>query len=157
MEETRAALHDIENTKCRRPLCYDDLYEGGLLADHVKAFTLFQTVEINDAFLEIINYTDGSEGSYPKGDGLCENLRPYSHVKRAERSGKVVPPSMDPESDEYIDKIRRAKNRRKGAFKEYPRTWKDDYLAFCIYVRSGTTQEFCAGLCGVSEGHMSDP
>ena len=45
-----------------RPLRYDDLYPGGILSKHVGAYTLFKTVNQNDAFLDIINYADGSVG-----------------------------------------------------------------------------------------------
>ncbi len=52
-------------------------------------FTLFDTVEQNDAFHELLNFADGSDESFPKGDGLCENLRPYSYVPHDERADKV--------------------------------------------------------------------
>ena len=72
---------------------------------HIGAFTLFHTVELNDAFLELINYAGVSEGSYPTGDGLCENLRVYSKVPWEERSGEVAPPSLDRESGDYKNRI----------------------------------------------------
>jgi hypothetical protein len=110
----------------------------------------FDTFEKNDAFLELLNFADGSEGSLPPGDGMCENLRPYSKVTMAERSGEKPPPSMD--DDEYADYLA----RRNRARKEGGLTWKDDYFAYCIYVRAGTTQEFAAALVAISVGRMSD-
>ena len=86
-----------------RPLRYNDLYDGGVLSKHVDAFTLFPTVEQNDAFLDLLNYADGSEGSFPVGDGLLENLRPYSKVSRAERSGVVDAPTLGDEDYGFID------------------------------------------------------
>jgi len=127
------------------------LKSGGLLSKHVKAFTLFDTYEQNDAFLEILNFADGSPGSYDVVDGLCENLRPYSKVKRPERSGEVEPPTMDGDSKEYKEYINRSKGNSKG-----DRTWKDDYLTWCLYVRAGCTSDFVSTLCGIYDGRMSD-
>ena len=151
LEECRELLK-----KCRegkgKPLGYNDLYDGGILLRHVGAFTLFDTAEINDLFLQMINYADGSDGSLPVGDGLCENLRRYSRVSWEERSGDQSPRSIDPDSEEYKGYLKRSKAARSTGC----RNWKDDYLAFCIYVRAGTTQEFAQSICGISGGRMSD-
>lgn len=64
-----------------RPFTYEDLCDGGVLGKNVKDFTFFDTKEQNDLFLEVINFADGTEGSFPEGDGLCENLRPYNKIK----------------------------------------------------------------------------
>ena len=88
-----------------RPLCYNDLFGDGILSKMVGSFTFFSTAELNDAFLEIINFADGSEGSLPVGDGMCENMRRYSKVSSEERDGTVPPPCMDPDSDEYRRRI----------------------------------------------------
>ncbi len=135
-----------------RPLKYDDLYEGGMLSKHVKNFTFFDTIRQNDKFLEALNYTDGWEGSFREGDGLCENLRAPKDADWDERAGKKEPPSMDIDSPEYKDFLRRSKAARKVS----GRTWKDDYLAYSIYLRSGATQEFVACLCGISSSRMSE-
>ncbi len=100
------------------PLKYSDLFDGGILSNHVEAFTLFDTIEQNDAFLELINFTDSSEGSLPVGDGLCENLRQYTDVSPKERAGKVPPPTMDHNSEEY----KRHLNKFKAARKPFGRT-----------------------------------
>lgn len=81
IKDMHALLEDCKELK-GRSLRYDDLYEGGVLSKHVDAFTFFKTVKANDAFLQLLNYADGSPGSMPEGDGLLENLRPYSKVKR---------------------------------------------------------------------------
>ena len=67
-----------------KPLRYKDLYAGGILSKHVDAFTFFSSVELNDAWLELMNFTDG-EGCFDEGDGLCENLRRYLKVRFDER------------------------------------------------------------------------
>ena len=71
-----------------RPLKFKDLFEGRMLSGNVKNFTFFNTAKQNDLFLEVLNYADGSPGSYPEGDGLCENLRRYQDVGWDERSDK---------------------------------------------------------------------
>ena len=57
-----------------RYLRYDDLRPDGLLGKNVKDFTFFYDFDCNDAFLDSINYADGSEGSLPQADGMCEIL-----------------------------------------------------------------------------------
>ena len=68
-------------------------------------------MEQNNAFLELLNYADGSPGAFPVKDGLCENNRPYSKVPMDERSGKIEPPWLCADSGEYEDYLYR---RRKG-------------------------------------------
>ncbi|KAL7534641.1 hypothetical protein ACHAXR_006013 [Thalassiosira sp. AJA248-18] len=148
LRRLRGQLEALKQSK-GKPLRYHDLCEGCVLSKHVEQFTLFHTFEQNDEFLELINYADGSEGSFLVGDGLCENLRPYSKVKREERSGEVDPPSLD--TDEYEKYLK----KRRAAMRNGMR-WKDDYLAYCIYVRAGTTQAFAATLVGICVTRMSD-
>ena len=104
LKELRQQLEDIQSS-AGRPLRYEDLKSGGLLSKHVRAFTLFDTYEQNEAFLNILNFADGSPGSFKEGDGLCENLRQYSKVQRDERSGEVDAPTMDGDSKEYKEYI----------------------------------------------------
>mmetsp|Transcript_23108 Transcript_23108/g.46215 ORF Transcript_23108/g.46215 Transcript_23108/m.46215 type:complete len:198 (+) Transcript_23108:1669-2262(+) len=59
---------------------------------------------------------------------------------------------MDMDSTEYKALI----VRKKAARERYDRTWKDDFLAFSIYLRSGATQEYVACLCGISSSRMSE-
>jgi len=152
LEKTQEELKKAREKK-GRPLRYSDLFGDGILSKEVGSFTFFNTAELNDSFLNIINFADGSEGSLPEGDGMCENMRRYSLVTAEERDGTVPPPSMDPDSDEYRKKIEAVKERRG---REDGITWKDEYLAFCIYVRAGTTQKFAATLCGISTTLMSN-
>lgn len=147
----REQLKQCSETKAR-PLRYSDLRGDGILSKHVDAFTLFATYEQNEAFLELLNYADGSPGAFPVGDGMCEHLRPYSKVSPEERSGEEDPPSMDPDSKEYKEHIRRSNASREGGL-----SWKDDYLAFCLYLRCGLTMVAVASLVGIkSESRMSD-
>ena len=59
---------DLERSRIH--LSYDDLRPGGVLAKAMKEFTFFPDFECNDAFLELINFTDGCE----PGEGLCEKF-----------------------------------------------------------------------------------
>ena len=61
LEETRALLETLRQQK-GKPLRYDDLYAGGILSSRVNAFTFFNTVEKNDAFLDLLNFADGTDG-----------------------------------------------------------------------------------------------
>lgn len=149
LERLRRELKECRKMK-GQPLTYEDLRDDGILAKRVGACTFFDTVRQNDAFLALMNFTDG-EGCFPEGDGLLENIRSYSHVKRDERDGVYECPSMDMESPEYKTWLKKSKAAREGG-----RTWKDDYLAFCLYVRAGCTEEFVSSLCGISVGRMSD-
>ena len=126
--------------------------DGGILSKSVHSFSLFNTVEQNDAFLALVNHADGSDGSFPVGDGLCENLRYYSRVTLEERAGTEDPPCLNDE--DYAKCLRWGKAKRDSMATTL--TWKDDYLAFCSYVRAGTTQQFAATLVGILEGRMSD-
>ena len=103
----------------------------------------------NDAFLEILYHTDGTEEALNKGDGMCENLRPYAKVSQAECNGDIDLSTLEGAAyDEFLKRLKAAKSSSE-------RDWKDDYLAYCIYVRAGATQAFAAGLCGISEVQMS--
>ena len=120
-------------------LRYSDLYSGGLLTRRVKLFTFFDTVEQNDAWLELINFADGSPGSFTIGNGLCKNVRQYSKVSFEERLGKIPPPSLDPWSRAC---------QTLG--------WKNCYLLFFIYAKSGATMMFVATIGGVNITIMSN-
>ncbi len=151
-ENKQAQLLLEERERIGRPLRYEDLSEEGLLGKYVRDFTFFNTKEQNDLFLDVMNFADGTEGSYEEGDGLLENMRPYSNISREERAGDKSPPSMDMNSPEYETHIKKAKELRQ----QNGRTWKDDYLAYSIYLRSGATQRFVACLCGISPSKMSN-
>jgi hypothetical protein len=149
LEKEIANLRNLlEETKRMkgRPLRYIDLYPGGVLAKHVNAFTPFPTIEQNDAFISLMNHTDGSPGSRPEGDGYLENIRPYSKVTRRERDGEEEPPSLT--AEEYAKFLR----RRSAQHSDDSMTYKDDYLAYWIYVRAGTTSKFTETIVGCSMG-----
>ena len=161
LNETLAKTRDLlESAKNHlgRPLRYSDLHGDGILADSVEHFTFFKTAKANDAFLKLLNHTDGTPNSFPEGDGLLENLRPFSHLPPGEKFGDRPPPSLDEEDyRKYLKRSKAAKMSSPNTKKHnYLRTYKDDYLAFCIYVRAGPTQEFAAALCGIGGSHMSD-
>ena len=62
-------------------LSYDDLRPGGALADSIGDFTFFPDLTCNEAFLNLINYTEVCE----PGDGFCKNMVRYHHVGVQER------------------------------------------------------------------------
>jgi len=102
------------------------LYYACLLtiAKHVLSCNIFDTIEQNDAFFELLNYAAVSNGSFPVVGGICKDLCAYSHVKMNERAGTVSPPSIDPHTEEYV-----TLPRRRRAIMASEMTWKDDYLA----------------------------
>ena len=95
--ELRAKIESIEQQKGF--LSYTDLKPGGKLYEFVNDFTFFPTYESVDAFLELINYTEGCE----PGDGLCENMVRYSKVSVAER--KKYNDSLDGSTDNVDESI----------------------------------------------------
>jgi hypothetical protein len=68
----------------------------------------------------------------------------------AERAGDVEPPSLNEE--EYSKWLQ----RRNRARKEDDLSYKDEYLAYCMYVRAGYTMSFVESIVGTSNGRMSD-
>ena len=69
----------LESSKLR--LSYDDMYPDGAFAGSVKEFTFFPTVECNDEFFSLINFSDECD---PDG-GICENLVRYNNVSVKDR------------------------------------------------------------------------
>lgn len=57
-------------------LNYDDLRPGGALGNIVGKFTFFSNFDCNDAFFDLINYTETCE----PGKGQYENTACYHHV-----------------------------------------------------------------------------
>ena len=96
LARTQELLESVKN-HLGRPLRYNDLHGDGILADSVEHFTFFKTAKANDAFLKLLNHTDGTPNSFPEGDGLLENLRPFSHLPSGEKFGDQPPPSLDEE------------------------------------------------------------
>lgn len=81
--ELRAKIEDLEQKLkgMNHSLSYDDIKPGGLLGKHVHNFTFFPNFECNDAFLEVLNYSEACE----EGKGVCENLARHSTISIAER------------------------------------------------------------------------
>ena len=75
----KSKIEELEEKKL--VLSYEDLKPGGVLEDFVKDFTYFPNFACNDAFLHLINFTEGCE----PGKGFCENLVRYSKVSIAKR------------------------------------------------------------------------
>ena len=98
-------------------------------------FCFYDTIDQNDAFLKLLKYADGTEGEFPEGDVLCENLRCYSKIHMDEQAGAMGPPLIDPTSSKYATYL-----QQWGAAMKDGMTWKDNCFAFCIYTRGGTTQ-----------------
>jgi hypothetical protein len=73
---------------------------------YLSAFTFFETSEINYTCLDLCNYADGNEGSFPEGNGLFENVCPYLHgdVSRDKRSAIVdLHSPFDPTWNTFAD------------------------------------------------------
>lgn len=65
-------------------LTFDDLKGGGCLSGFVKDYTYFDSYESNKKFLDMLNWTDDSEGAFEPGDDLCKNMRAIqTHVRRS--------------------------------------------------------------------------
>ena len=139
----------------RSPLRYSNFAKGGLLSKNVDSFTFFKTIDQNNAFLELINFSDVSEGAFPVGDELCQNLRQYLKVTMDECAGNVPLHYFEPDSDRYKKYFKRREAYLKRDDTNI-RTWKDDYLLFYIYVRSGTAQKFADTLDDISKGRILD-
>jgi len=94
-----------------KPLRYTDLYAGGILSKQVDTFTFFSSIELNDTWLKLINFTD-DEGSFDEGNVLRQNLHQYSKMRFDERKGDVFPSSYEPESEEYAKWLKWLKLRK---------------------------------------------
>ena len=84
-----------------------------MISNRVKAFTLFNTIEQNDAFLELLNFADDTDNDFPIGDGSCENLRRHSKVTNSERDGEIDPPCLSRYLKEHVEFLRRKKLRNR--------------------------------------------
>ena len=115
-------------------LSFDDLKPGGRLGGFVGVYTYFDTYESNNLFLEMLNWTDRSEGSREPGDGLCENMRRYRTVPFDERQGKADP--------------RDAPAPTRGG-QQRKLDWKTEWLVYNVYCHCGWTQEQVAPLFGL--------
>ena len=76
----RAVIEDLEQKLKEKNwyLSYDDIKPGRTLGKYVSDFTFFPNFECNDAFLEVLNYSEARD----EGMGVCENLARYSRNSR---------------------------------------------------------------------------
>jgi hypothetical protein len=129
----------LEKVKAKKgTLTFDSLRSGGILEKYVKDFTYFATVELNEAFLEVINYADGSEGACEEGDGLCQRLARYTHLSIAKRKAAAAAGELACQGS--------TKKHGQG-----PLDYKTEYLAYCLYAHAGMTQRRIAPFFGISE------
>lgn len=167
--ELRRMIDMLEQQKAI--ISYDSLKEGGILGNYVNDFTWFANKACNDAFLDLINWTEGCED----GDGLCQNLVRYDKVsmeKRKEYNGIGISDNDDTPSasgegeddmsvgsdagtglSEIADRMavdgdddsegspKLGRNRKLG--------WKDEYLVYCFYARCNISMRRVAALFGI--------
>ena len=138
-------IEELEQNKSL--LSYDELKEGGMLADYVGLFTFFPTYECNDNFLYWLNWTDRC---YP-GDGLCERMTRYHHVsvdKRKQYNKSVSDDAVMEDLDIAVEKSRRGRKRSLH--------WKSEWLVYCCYVHCNISQDRTAALFGISDTLVHD-
>jgi len=141
IERLNAVLERIRSGK--KLLSFDSLRPGGILNRNVKDFTYFPSYEANEAFLEVINYAEGTEGACEAGDGLCECLARYTKLSIEERK-KFAEITGEDECQEGISE-NHASGHRQGKL-----DYKSEYLVYNIYVHCGWTERLIAPLFDVS-------
>ena len=82
--------------RCQIHLLYNNLRPDGVLAKAARELNIFPDFECMDAFLKLINYTDGCEPL----EGLYENLVCYLAVGVTQRREyqenlTLMPPKLD--------------------------------------------------------------
>ena len=147
------------------------LRTGGILEKFVKDFTFFPDFDCNNAFIDLINYTDGCD----PGEGLYENMVRYSKVYIA-MSKEYNSPMVGDENTE-IDDDRASggddisvdsdagtgltelaedamndatSNVNGNADRHWKLDWKTEYLGYCFYVKCNISMRRTADLFGVS-------
>ena len=176
--EMTDCIRDLEARKLT--LSYDDLRPGGTLAASVGAFTFFPDFASNDAFLNVINFTEACE----PGEGLCENMVRYHHVSVEDRLQFQTDQDAMEEGDagDGLATILAASDvvEDRGAMEEgdagdglatilaaidvvedrvrRPRKvhWKTEWLMYCFYARCNTSMTRIASLFGVGETLVHD-
>ena len=61
VSELQNSLEELRLKQHQLPLSYNDLKPGGALGKCVSTFTFFPTFEANDAFLDLLNFTEGCD------------------------------------------------------------------------------------------------
>ena len=148
VSELQNSLEELRLKQHQFPLSYNDLKPGGALGKCVSTFTFFPTFEANDAFLDLLNFTEGCD----EGDGLCENMRRYSTVSMAERmryngmgSDDDMSISEDDCEDEEEDGNETARGRKRSL------DWKTEWLVYCCYVKCGMNMEQIIPFFGIGQ------
>lgn len=166
LKDAQAQLQDVER-RLRQSgmfLTFDSLREGGILANNVKDFTFFCTVDCNEKFLHAINFADGSPGSCDEGDGMCENHHRYTLYSIAQRKadqsrssnsdetgGASDAASNNPaaESSNAAESASSNHHKEKKAGRQRKLDYKTEWLVYNLYIHSGWTEEQVAPLVGV--------
>eukprot|EP00956_Cyclotella_meneghiniana_P037816 scaffold145202_cov37-Cyclotella_meneghiniana.AAC.1 len=143
--DLKSELHKLKQNTAQLPLTFDDLKPGGVLGKSVSVFTFFPTYEANDAFLELLNFTEECD----KGDGLCENMRSYSCVSMHERRKYNGMASDDDMSISSSDEEEDAKEETRGRKRSLD--WKTEWLVYCCYVKCGMTMEQILPFFGIGQ------
>ena len=159
---------DLE--RCRVHLLYANLKPGGVLAKAVKDFTFFPDFECNDAFLELLNFTDSCE---PR-EGLYKNFVCYHTVDVAQHRkyqqqadtvvGKAGPGASannmnigsgignnagdNDAGTNLVSIIDKADSARMGRKRKL--NWKTKWLVYNCYVRCNTSMKHISALFGIS-------
>jgi hypothetical protein len=158
-----------------RFLTYDDLREGGLLAKSVKEFTFFATVECNDEFLKVLNFTDDDyDGTLKDGDGLCQNYFRYSTYSIAQRETDQQEPTDTNKSSSTVHRPESTntttsssghatstddatatslqKRQRQAGGRNHKLDYKTEWLVYNLYIHAGWTELQIAPLVGAGYG-----
>lgn len=176
-------VKELEQRKCL--MSYDELKPGGVLADYVNDFTFFPNFACNDAFLDLINYSDGLSA----GKGICENMKRYHHMKvkdrvkyndelrealrvRKDQSGvedsrgdagedldEIMAESMQVDDDGLDEAMADATiDGSPKAKKSRSRQlhWKTEYLVYCFFSRCNISMTRIAALFGIGRVLVHD-
>ncbi|KAL7549609.1 hypothetical protein ACHAWF_013483 [Thalassiosira exigua] len=155
LEEENSQLRGVIDSLEQRKIAlrYDDLRPGGVLEHHVKDFTYFPDFASNDAFLELLNFSEGS----PEGDGLCENLVRYSKVSIEERKEYQEALSVAIDDDAMsISSAQADDEERKRRGPKRKLDWKTEWLVYCFYVHANIKMRRVGALFGIGTTLVHD-
>ena len=153
VEEMSGYIVELEARKVT--LSYDDLKPGGTLADSVADFTFFPDFDCNEAFLDLINYTEACE----PGEGLCENMVRYHHVSVRDRlQFQNDQDAMDDgdAGDGLATTLAAASATEERGGKQRKVSWKTEWLVFCFFARCNVSMNRIATLFGVGKTLVND-
>jgi hypothetical protein len=116
-------------------LSFSDLRPEGRLDRQSQQYTFFSTYQLNNAFLDALNFIPGVDCEI---EGLLVRLRRYRGVSRQERCGETERPAGK----------KRMRSRKLD--------WRTEYFLFSMYCRVDITQRQLAPLFGVKTSTVSD-